>query len=148
MATRGASLSVQRKALIEGLEKVGGSIKTSKPGGLKPEEVMEALGLTDMDPKVYSGFMARAATAGIIRRKINGRQTKAIYLVHGKKRGERTEPVKRQRRNAPVKSLPLPALTSSLDVFMLSEQDGTISIGLRNETGSWMVDVKGYAATV
>lgn len=148
MGARGTfPMTPDRQKLIEGLEKVGGSIKARGKEQLRPEEVMETLGFTGKTPTAWNAFLNGAQKAGIIKRTVHGRRSKAIYLVHGTPQEKiPTNGTKHTKKKAAV-VLPLPALGSTLTVFDLNlGEDGKLTVALRNEMGSWAMEVEGYAA--
>ena len=72
----------RQNQLVHGLERLGGGIVAEGRYGLGTAQTMEALGLEPMHPHTYSNFMRDSERRGIIRREVQGKLTRAIYLVH------------------------------------------------------------------
>lgn len=156
-----ARLSDRRRLMVEALEKNGGSLVATGRDILTREDIAKEFGFGDIDSKTFANFMNSAQKSGVIRVKKNGRKWKAVYLVHGKRTTrpatkrvpKRGSTAAKQRRAGRPKGRtnatdmhPVPTLGAQLNVFMLSEQDGRIQIGLRSDEGSWMMEVTGFAA--
>lgn len=156
MATkRGIHMTPMKQQVIDALEKNGGKlVPTGGATRLSPQVVSEALGIPieGKSNGVLTSLLQRLEKDGLVRRTVSGKSTKAIYLVHGKNKTEKIATTdakaKPGRKPGPKKSLtlPVPALGSTPTVFFTSmDEHGVISIGLRDESGSWSVNVTGYA---
>lgn len=151
-ATKPAKMTGRRHQLVQGLEKLGGELVAEPGKTLRPMEVANALGI-EANERTFTAFLRNAEESGIIRRKVKGRATHAIYLVHGKpkttkKTTAKSGPGKVGRpRSKHLNDLALPKLGDRVEVYMLHrDAEGELMLGLRNDQGSWTTTVAGFAA--
>lgn len=141
-------MTSERKQLLEGLRDVGGTLEP-EPGGkayIGPDDIKKRLHLTcnHVAPLLY-----RAEKDGLIARDVSGKRTKSITLLAdmgpARQRKDPNAPKRPYTKRAVL--VPLPAMGEQVTVAMLSQdRDGRVQLGLRSETGSWMVSVEGFAA--
>lgn len=146
-------MTKQRQQLIDGLRRHGGRIEANGHFCIRREELIEKLGFS-ANPM----FFKQCEQVGIIKRKINGKHTKAIWLTkkyaehrNGEAVVRPTEVMPRQaapQRNGKRRSIVLPSvprLGDRLEVFMqMVERDGTMRLGFRNDTESWLTTVEAH----
>jgi hypothetical protein len=158
-------LTSERRALIRGLQNLGGSLEANGDSNLSPKDVVKKLNLKQ-SPNRVTGFLRNNEEAGIITRDVDrqARTTRAIYLHPNftdldvgtgkpgrpKGGGKKIAPLTVDSRVAPMarrsKKVPLPSLGTVTEVSMQTiDRDGTQHLGIRTDEGTWMVTVNGFA---